>query len=138
MLTVILVTVYFPSIFQSIQGIFTVYFSLFFSLLKVFLQLRGYSVFLDIEKLNAGKFDEGLLASIVASKNFILVLTPNALDRCIGDVTKKDWIHRVRGYVFFLYFIYYLKKICIYQNRNLKRMAENAMAKRTRTKRLIH
>ena len=107
-------------LFQSVKGIFTVYFSLFFSLLKVFLQLRGFSVFLDIEKLNAGKFDEGLLASIVASKNFILVLTPNALDRCIGDVAKKDWIHRVRGYGFFLYFIYYLKKICTYQNRNQK------------------
>ena len=107
-------------LFQSGKGIFTVYFSLFFSLLKVFLQLRGFSVFLDIEKLNAGKFDEGLLASIVASKNFILVLTPNALDRCIGDVAKKDWIHRVRGDVFFLYFIYYLKKICTCQNRNQK------------------
>lgn len=68
--------------------------SMLASLLKVFLQLRGFSVFLDIEKLSAGKFDEGLLASVVASKNFILVLTPNALDRCIGDVTKKDWIHR--------------------------------------------
>ena len=29
---------FFPSIFQSVKGIFTVYFSLFFSLLKVFLQ----------------------------------------------------------------------------------------------------
>jgi hypothetical protein len=24
------------------------------------------------------------------------VLTPNALDRCIGDAECKDWVHRVR------------------------------------------
>ncbi|ESO08038.1 hypothetical protein HELRODRAFT_75616, partial [Helobdella robusta] len=64
------------------------------SLLKVHLQLRGFSVFLDIEKLPAGKFDDSLITSIHSSRNFILVLTPNALDRCIGDVDCKDWIHR--------------------------------------------
>ncbi|XP_052799930.1 NAD(+) hydrolase SARM1-like isoform X1 [Mya arenaria] len=64
------------------------------SLLKVHLQLRGFSVFLDIERLNAGKFDEGLLTSIGHSKNFILVLTADALERCIGDTQRKDWVHR--------------------------------------------
>ena len=67
-----------------------------FSLLKVHLQLRGYSVFLDIERLNAGKFDEGLLTSIAQSKSFILVLTQDALERCIDDSQRKDWVHRVR------------------------------------------
>lgn len=64
------------------------------SLLKVHLQLRGFSVFLDIERLNAGKFDEGLLTSIAQSKNFILVLTADALERCKNDKQKKDWVHR--------------------------------------------
>ncbi|XP_045171328.2 NAD(+) hydrolase SARM1-like [Mercenaria mercenaria] len=64
------------------------------SLLKVHLQLRGFSVFLDIERLNAGKFDEGLLTSIAQSKNFILVLTADALERCKNDIQKKDWVHR--------------------------------------------
>lgn len=64
------------------------------SLLKVHLQLRGFSVFLDIERLNAGKFDEGLLTSIAQSKNFILVLTADALERCKEDSLKKDWVHR--------------------------------------------
>lgn len=64
------------------------------SLLKVHLQLRGFSVFLDIERLNAGKFDEGLLTSIAQSKNFILVLTADSLERCKGDSQKKDWVHR--------------------------------------------
>ena len=63
--------------------------------MKVHLQLRGFSVFLDIERLNAGKFDEGLLTSIAQSKNFILVLTPDALERCKGDNQKKDWVHKV-------------------------------------------
>lgn len=66
------------------------------SLLKVHLQLRGFSVFIDVERLEAGKFDNNLLNSIQQAKHFILVLTPNALDRCIGDNECKDWIHRVR------------------------------------------
>ncbi|ESO95392.1 hypothetical protein LOTGIDRAFT_215051 [Lottia gigantea] len=64
------------------------------SLLKVHLQLRGFSVFIDIERLTAGKFDENLLKSIKLAKHFILVLTPNALDRCIGDNDQKDWVHK--------------------------------------------
>jgi hypothetical protein len=64
------------------------------SLLKVHLQLRGLTVFLDIEKLRAGKFDDNLLSSVHNAKHFILVLTPNSLDRCIGDTDRKDWVHR--------------------------------------------
>lgn len=64
------------------------------SLLKVHLQLRGFTVFIDIERLRAGKFDESLLESVRHASNFIIVLTPSALDRCIGDDDKKDWVHR--------------------------------------------
>ncbi|XP_076051281.1 NAD(+) hydrolase sarm1-like isoform X3 [Oratosquilla oratoria] len=64
------------------------------SLLKVHLQLKLFSVFIDVERLEAGKFDNNLLNSIRQAKNFILVLTPNALDRCIGDTECKDWVHR--------------------------------------------
>lgn len=65
------------------------------SLLKVHLQLRGFTVFIDVERLEAGKFDNNLLNSIKQAKHFILVLTPNTLDRCINDVDCKDWVHRV-------------------------------------------
>lgn len=65
------------------------------SLLKVHLQLRGFSVFIDVERLEAGKFDNNLLQSIQRAKHFLLVLTPKALERCIGDSEKKDWVHRV-------------------------------------------
>ncbi|KAH9525440.1 NAD(+) hydrolase sarm1 [Bulinus truncatus] len=64
------------------------------SLLKVHLQLRGFSVFLDIDRLRAGKFDENLLFSIQMSSHFVLVLTPDALDRCLGDEGMEDWVHK--------------------------------------------
>lgn len=66
------------------------------SLLKVHLQLRGFSVFIDVERLEAGKFDNNLLQSIQKAKHFLLVLTPNALERCVGDTERKDWVHRVK------------------------------------------
>jgi hypothetical protein len=53
-------------------------------------------VFIDIERLRAGKFDESLLESVKQASSFIIVLTPNALDRCIGDDDRKDWVHKVR------------------------------------------
>lgn len=65
------------------------------SLLKVHLQLRGFTVFIDVERLEAGKFDNNLLQSIRQAKFFLLVLTPNALERCISDNECKDWVHRV-------------------------------------------
>lgn len=64
------------------------------SLLKVHLQLRGFTVFIDVERLEAGKFDNNLLQSIRQAKFFLLVLTPKALERCIADVECKDWVHR--------------------------------------------
>ncbi|XP_013180542.1 PREDICTED: sterile alpha and TIR motif-containing protein 1 isoform X1 [Papilio xuthus] len=64
------------------------------SLLKVHLQLRGFTVFIDVERLEAGKFDNNLLQSISHAKNFLLVLTPNALERCKHDTEQKDWVHR--------------------------------------------
>lgn len=52
------------------------------------------SVFIDVERLEAGKFDNNLLESIKIARNFILVLSPNALDRCLGDDDCKDWVHK--------------------------------------------
>ncbi|XP_072326072.1 NAD(+) hydrolase SARM1 [Scyliorhinus torazame] len=64
------------------------------SLLKVHLQLRGFSVFIDVEKLEAGKFEDKLCQSVNKAKNFVLVLSANALDKCMGDTGMKDWVHR--------------------------------------------
>uniref|UniRef100_A0A665USL8 NAD(+) hydrolase SARM1 n=1 Tax=Echeneis naucrates TaxID=173247 RepID=A0A665USL8_ECHNA len=64
------------------------------SLLKVHLQVRGYSVFIDVEKLEAGKFEDKLIQSVQQARNFILVLSANALDKCMGDAAMKDWVHK--------------------------------------------
>jgi len=64
------------------------------SLLKVHLEIRNLSCFLDVDRLEAGKFDNNLLQSIRQARNFVLVLTPNAFDRCMGDDEQRDWIHK--------------------------------------------
>lgn len=69
------------------------------SLLKVHLQVRGYSVFIDVEKLEAGKFEDKLIQSVQRARNFILVLSANALDKCMGDTAMKDWVHKVRRFI---------------------------------------
>ncbi|MBR4473557.1 MAG: toll/interleukin-1 receptor domain-containing protein [Oscillospiraceae bacterium] len=55
------------------------------------LQERGYRVFCDVEVLNAGKFNEALLNSIRACKDFLLVCSPHALDRCSDP---EDWVRQ--------------------------------------------
>lgn len=52
---------------------------------------RGYRVFLDIESLNAGKFNEKLLDVIEECKDIVVVLPPKALDRCHNE---GDWLYR--------------------------------------------
>ncbi|XP_068174420.1 NAD(+) hydrolase SARM1 isoform X2 [Antennarius striatus] len=65
------------------------------SLLKVHLQVRGYSVFIDVEKLEAGKFQDKLIQSVQRARNFILVLSANALDKCMTDTAMTDWVHKM-------------------------------------------
>ncbi|XP_021032771.1 sterile alpha and TIR motif-containing protein 1 [Mus caroli] len=64
------------------------------SLLKVHLQLHGFSVFIDVEKLEAGKFEDKLIQSVMAARNFVLVLSAGALDKCMQDHECKDWVHK--------------------------------------------
>ena len=55
------------------------------------LKALGYRVFFDVETMNAGKFNEQLLDVISKCKDFILVLSPNALNRCEDE---GDWVRR--------------------------------------------
>uniref|UniRef100_A0A0N4Z782 ADP-ribosyl cyclase/cyclic ADP-ribose hydrolase n=1 Tax=Parastrongyloides trichosuri TaxID=131310 RepID=A0A0N4Z782_PARTI len=64
------------------------------SLIKVMLTVQGYKVFIDVDRLHAGKFDSSLLKNIQAAKHFILVLTEHSLDRLINDHSCDDWIHK--------------------------------------------
>lgn len=51
----------------------------------------GYSAFLDVEQLNSGKFNTKLLSVIEQCKDFILILPPCALDRCVHE---DDWVRQ--------------------------------------------
>ncbi|XP_060115477.1 NAD(+) hydrolase SARM1 [Heteronotia binoei] len=64
------------------------------SLLKVHLQLHGFTVFLDVEKLEAGKFEDKLIQSVMSARNFVLVLSSHSLDKCMEDNEGKDWVHK--------------------------------------------
>ncbi len=55
------------------------------------LKERGYNVFYDLEVLRAGKFNDALLSSIQSCKDFVLILSPGALDRCNDE---NDWVRK--------------------------------------------
>lgn len=59
-------------------------------LLQRDLQQRGLAVFLDRD-LRRGVFDDKLLLRITESPTFLIVLTPNALDRCSDE---EDWLRK--------------------------------------------
>ena len=48
-----------------------------------------------MEKLEAGKFEDKLIQSIMDARNFVLVLSAGALDKCMQDHDCKDWVHKV-------------------------------------------
>lgn len=53
------------------------------------LRAEGYSVFFDMETLRSGKFNVQLYNVIEQCKDFVVVLPPNALDRCVNE---DDWV----------------------------------------------
>ena len=55
------------------------------------LRTMGYSVFFDVETLRSGKFNEQLFKVIDECTDFIIVLPPDALDRCHNA---EDWVRR--------------------------------------------
>ena len=58
-------------------------------LLYEHLKSKGLECFFDLEELGAGEFNVKLLDSIEDSKNFILILSPNSLERCHNE---GDWV----------------------------------------------
>lgn len=55
------------------------------------LMMAGYSVFIDMEELCNGKFNKQLYNAIDSCKDFLLVLSPNDLDRCENE---DDWVRK--------------------------------------------
>ena len=59
------------------------------NLIATRLKAEGYSVFFDMEALRAGKFNEQLYDVIDNCTDFVSVLPPEALDRCVNE---DDWV----------------------------------------------
>jgi hypothetical protein len=54
-------------------------------------QRRQLKVFLDVDDLRSGYFDEALLERIREARNFIIILSQHSLDRCDNN---GDWLRR--------------------------------------------
>ena len=59
--------------------------------LKMALNKKGYTTFFDNDSIGGGVFSTKILNNIEKSDNYILILSPNALDRCIDE---NDWVRR--------------------------------------------
>jgi hypothetical protein len=55
------------------------------------LTLHGFSAFLDVRDLGSGPFDSALLNVIRATKDVIVIVTPESLKRCLSD---DDWVRQ--------------------------------------------
>ncbi len=60
-------------------------------LIRKELEARGRRIFLDVDDLGSSLFDERLLREIAAAPNFVVILSPGALDRCAEE---GDWLRR--------------------------------------------
>ena len=57
--------------------------------LRDILTARGYSVFFDTDGLRSGSFNRELFSVIEKCTDFIIILTPDSLDRCVNS---DDWV----------------------------------------------
>jgi hypothetical protein len=55
------------------------------------LTIRGYSVFFDYSEIKDEEFESVILPAVQSSKVFLLVLTKDALLRCVNE---GDWVRR--------------------------------------------
>ena len=67
-------------------------------LLETELSHRGYKVFYDFNELTDGVFDKRIMDAIESAPIFIFLMTPHALDRCVGD--EEDWVRKEIEYAF--------------------------------------
>jgi tetratricopeptide (TPR) repeat protein len=52
---------------------------------------HGFDVFMDVESIDSGEFDEIILNQIAARTYFLVILTPGTLERCVEP---DDWLRR--------------------------------------------
>ena len=63
-----------------------------------FLEGQGFDVFLDVDGLGSGHFDDQLLTQIAARRSFIFVCSEGSLDRCVneGDWVRREIVHALK------------------------------------------
>lgn len=61
------------------------------------LTARGYKVFFDVESMRSGTFNTQILEAISKCQDVLVILPPNALDRC-GD--EDDWVRQELAFAF--------------------------------------
>lgn len=61
-------------------------------LIETVLKSLGYEVFLDVESMRAGKFNEQIYRAIEACSDVLVILSEHALDRCVDpeDFVRKE------------------------------------------------
>ena len=55
------------------------------------LRERNYYSFFDVDSISEGVFPDLIYQNILRSRNFLIILTPESLDRC---VSKDDWVRK--------------------------------------------
>ena len=55
------------------------------------LTAKGFDVFLDLQGINSGDFEQIILGNLRARAHFLVILTPSALERCNEP---GDWLRR--------------------------------------------
>lgn len=55
------------------------------------LKERGFDAFYDRKSMHAGRFDDQILVAITQSQDVLVLLSPNALDRCDNP---EDWVRK--------------------------------------------
>ncbi len=64
-------------------------------IMQEYLEGQSFDVFLDVDSLGAGHFDEQLLREIESRRIFVLICSPGCLDRCVHE---GDWVRRELEY----------------------------------------
>lgn len=59
--------------------------------IKLELEKHGYNVFLDFDELKDGSFNQKIKNAIASAPVFIVILSPNAFDRCVNE---DDWVRQ--------------------------------------------
>lgn len=60
-------------------------------LVRDYLESNGLNVFMDLSEIHKGYFDVQILDAIERCKNFLLILSPGAIGRCVDG---EDWLRR--------------------------------------------